>query len=163
MSLIINTNLGRLYLIQRRFDEAERQFQKTLEIDPNFGIAQRRLADLYDARGQYDKAMAEYAKAFPSETERVRQAYAERGVKGYWQARLEILERWRKQQYVVPTLFAIAYAHLGEKDKAFQELQRAVDEHSYEIDWLADPNFDLLRHDPRFKEIARQANVVVTE
>jgi len=47
--------------------------------------------------------------------------------------------------------FARAYAILGDKDRAFQWLTKAFDEHGAYIDWVnVSPMFDVLKGDPRF-------------
>ena len=51
-------------------------------------------------------------------------------------------------------------AALGEKDQAFAWLERACDDHSYEIVFLnVDPLFDGLRNDPRFPDLLRRAGL----
>ena len=45
-------------------------------------------------------------------------------------------------------------ARLGEKDDAFQYLERAFDERSFWMPFLnIDPLFDSLRADPRFRDL----------
>ena len=64
----------------------------------------------------------------------------------------------RKSIYISPYILATVYAGLGEKDKAFQFLQKAYDERSLEIssNLKADLRLDNLRTDPRFQALSRQ-------
>jgi len=56
-----------------------------------------------------------------------------------------------------PSLAAIFFAQLGEKDKAFAELNRAVENREYTVRFLrVEPGFDPLRDDPRFKELMQR-------
>jgi len=61
---------------------------------------------------------------------------------------------------VSPTLFARHYARLGEKDQAFEWLEKAYQEHEgglifLKVDQWADP----LRDDPRFHDLLRRMNL----
>ena len=52
---------------------------------------------------------------------------------------------------------AMAYWQLGEKDKAFAELDKAYENREYQLRFLKiDPSVDSLRDDPRFKELMRR-------
>jgi hypothetical protein len=50
-----------------------------------------------------------------------------------------------------PASIALIYAHLGQKDTAFDWLAKAVDQYDeYAPRMNADPRFDLMRSDPRW-------------
>ena len=53
----------------------------------------------------------------------------------------------------MPAILAGLYAMVGNKDRAFELLDRAVEERSLVVSWLRLPRFDNLRGDPRFKAI----------
>jgi hypothetical protein len=56
-----------------------------------------------------------------------------------------------------PSMAAIFFAQLGEKDKAFAELDKAIENREYTVRFLKiEPGFDPLRDDPRFKELLRR-------
>jgi hypothetical protein len=50
------------------------------------------------------------------------------------------------------------YAGLGEKEKAFEFLERAYQERSLDVSWFlkADLRIDNLRSDPRFQDLVRR-------
>ena len=49
---------------------------------------------------------------------------------------------------------------LGEKDQAFEWLERAVEDHSYDMVYLnVDPLFDGFRDDPRFPALVRKVGL----
>jgi len=56
-------------------------------------------------------------------------------------------------------VIATIYAGLGEKDKAFEFLERAEGEKSWDLVWgfKADLRIDNLRPDPRFQDLVRRA------
>jgi hypothetical protein len=64
--------------------------------------------------------------------------------------------RYRRSSIAQPRdpsayLMAIVYVGLGDKNRAFEWLQRAVDARAWELPALkGDPMFDPLRSDPRF-------------
>ena len=68
---------------------------------------------------------------------------------------LDLLNELSKRRDVAPQEFAVVYAGLGDKDKAFEFLQR---KHPAPIvpPLSVDPLWDNLRSDPRFEELLRQ-------
>jgi hypothetical protein len=64
---------------------------------------------------------------------------------------LEALERARVSEYVDAYFLAPLLNALGQRDRAFRELERAIEENSAGLYMLdVDPNLDPLRRDPRF-------------
>ena len=64
-----------------------------------------------------------------------------------------------KEGYVPSIAFARIYIGLGDNDNAISWLQKAYDEHSWELSWLnSDPICDPLRSDPRFIELVKKMN-----
>ena len=53
------------------------------------------------------------------------------------------------------------YASLGEKDKAFQFLEKAYQERSSDLPWFlkADLRIDSLRSDPRYADLVRRVGL----
>jgi tetratricopeptide (TPR) repeat protein len=56
-------NIGAIYLLMERLDEAERAFWDTLKINPNFADAWIHLGNVYFKRGKLDDAENAYRKA----------------------------------------------------------------------------------------------------
>jgi hypothetical protein len=64
---------------------------------------------------------------------------------------LEKLTERSKHQYVPSYWVAMIHVGLGDKDKAFSWLERAVQERSSWLAWAkVEPRFDPIRTDPRF-------------
>jgi hypothetical protein len=52
------------------------------------------------------------------------------------------------------------YAQLGDKDRAFESLERCYNEHCRYISYLtAQPDFDSLRSDRRYKELLTRIGI----
>lgn len=70
---------------------------------------------------------------------------------------LNTFKEAEKARYVEPYDSAAIYAALGDKDKAFAELERDFTERDFYITFLkVDPFMDPLRDDPRFKDLVRR-------
>ena len=67
----------------------------------------------------------------------------------------ELKER-SKQQYVSPMVFANIYAALGEKDLAFENLEKAYAERVPILRGMTSPVWNSLRSDPRFADLLRR-------
>jgi serine/threonine protein kinase/tetratricopeptide (TPR) repeat protein len=156
LSLIINTNLGRVFYFQHRYDAAIEQYERTLRIEPGFGGALWKLWHAQERAGRTEKAFAaleSWAKSTGAEGlgEALRRAYQERGYPG---ALRGLLDRFPASGRVDPYNLALIYAKLGEKSAVFKWLDQACRERSSEIVYLdVEPVLDVVRSDPRFAAI----------
>ncbi len=159
LSLIINTSLGRAYYYARNHDLAIEQLRRTLEMEPKFAEARFQLGLVYEAKRMYAEAEAEMQKSAELFADPLMQAwvgriYAVQGKRAEAERVLAELLEMSRRQYVPPYLIAIIYTGLGEKDSAFEWLEKTYQERSYYVIWLkADPLYDPLRSDPRFASL----------
>ncbi|MEP6707148.1 MAG: hypothetical protein ABJC05_06490, partial [Pyrinomonadaceae bacterium] len=73
---------------------------------------------------------------------------------------MEELKKLSEQGYVSPYYSVVLYLALGEKDQAFEWLDKAYDERSDLLVFLGrDPIFDSLRSDPRFADMMRRVGL----
>lgn len=74
----------------------------------------------------------------------------------------EIVDRWihpQPPQYVMNYFIAVSYAALGEKDAAFDQLEKAYQNHDWFLERIkVDPFMDPLRDDPRFDAMVKRLN-----
>ncbi len=70
----------------------------------------------------------------------------------YWTEKAE-------QEYVPPLSFAIIYAQLGEKNQAFEWLEKAYEERQGLIFLKVESIYDPLRDHLRFQELLRRMNL----
>jgi tetratricopeptide (TPR) repeat protein len=157
-----------------KYDEAIVQYRKALELEPDaityFGLVLARAED-----GDYATAINEAEKATKLDKSPVlltslASAYARAGRRADANRVLRRLqELWERQgtapawhtarsPYVCPYEVAGVYAQLGEKDRAFDWLDKAYRNRSC-LYWLrVDPRFDSIRSDPRFQELLAKMN-----
>jgi tetratricopeptide (TPR) repeat protein len=118
----------------------------------------------YEGTGKRLEAISEYQKAIEMSngdhdaTASLAHAFAAIGRRSEAEKILRDLERKSKSAYVSPYMIATIYAGLGEKDKAFELLEKAYQEKSLDISWhlKADLRIDNLRSDPRFQDLVRR-------
>jgi serine/threonine protein kinase/tetratricopeptide (TPR) repeat protein len=165
LSPLANTNLAYIYSHTGRMKEAILQAKTAVEIDPNFAYAHHVLGSLYELQGDYENAAAEYrewAKVPGTDALRLVTAhlYASEG------RRAEALQlvhepNSAKSMYFSPSyMCAEVYAKLGKKDEAFTQLDNAYKEHAEDLlDLKTDPDFAILRSDPRFQDLLRRVGL----
>ena len=116
----------------------------------------------------YAEAIAEYQKGMNLDGDSELAAALEQDYKtsGFRDAKRvvmrKILEKMReasKRERVSPLDFAFTYAELGEKEQAFEWLEKAYEERSSALVHLGDGlvcTCDALRSDPRFADLLRR-------
>jgi serine/threonine-protein kinase len=162
LSLIINTSMGRVLFGARRYDQAIEQLKKTLDLDPNFAEAHFQIGMAYERKRMYEEAVREFQKSVelfndPAMMAWVARAYAASGRRADAEQLLAELTEMSGQKYVSPYPLATVYAALGDKDRAFEWLEKVYRERSYYVVWLnIDPIFDDIRPDSRFQDLLRR-------
>ena len=166
LSLINNAVLTSAYLNDRQFDKAIAQGLRSYELDPNFPLARHWLGMAYVATQQFDKAVSislEVPADSPSRWLSVvvlGHAYAKMGRRADAEQQIAILRALTKSRYVRPSYIASIYAALGDRDKAFAELERSFDERDVYLNRVnSDPFMDPLRDDPRFKDLLKRLSL----
>jgi len=160
LSLPINAGMGWHYYLTRQYEEAIREYGKTLELNENFYMAHFLLGMTYEKVGRYDDALVSYERAItlsggsPAMLAAPGHAYAMLGRRDEARQVLAELHALSARQFVSPYHVAVIHAALGETDQAFDWLSRACDVQSEALIWFAvDPLLDGLRSDPRFNAI----------
>ena len=162
LSLMINTTLGWQFYLAGQNENAVEQLRKVLEIDPKFSPARRILEEVYAHIGKHKEAVAEREKALslsggPELAASIEEDFTKSGYKGVLQSWLEGLTELSKHSYVSSYSIAESYMRMDEKQKAFEWLEKAYEEHDSGLVSLAvEPMFETIRPDPRFKEIVRR-------
>jgi tetratricopeptide (TPR) repeat protein len=165
-------DLGQIYYFNREYREAEEYCRQALAIYPDFVFAHEYLADIYSQTGEYEKAFEEEISA-----QKTNSAFANESAK----RREELEANIAKQRTIYREgghrkfvenliggppegayhyLNAARYAFLGEKEKALNLLEKAIDGKEFLSAFVkADPVFDSLRGEPRYQEILHRMNL----
>jgi TolB-like protein/Tfp pilus assembly protein PilF len=142
------------FVTHGRLDEALVSAKRTMEIDPNYAYFEPALALVYRQQGRLADALDIYlrvAQTSGQPSSGLAITYARLGKKDDARRVLEKLLELAKKKYYAGDQIASVYIALGEKDAAFEWLNRAINEHSSAIHRVAfDPDFKDLRSDPRF-------------
>lgn len=162
-SVGLRSHLGAVLLLWRRYDRAMEQARRIVELEPSAYWGHALMASCYRDQGVFDKAILAYRTA----VELSRDASSMLGwfglslaLAGEAAEARAVLERLREraaQSYVPPTSFAWIHLGLGETERAFEWLDRAVEGRDQFIMpiksyWFFDP----IRSDPRFAALLRK-------
>lgn len=159
-------HLGQHYLYARQYDEAIKTLEETIRLDPNYSRAYLYISHAYELTNQNGKAIAAYLKskalngAEAQSIAELQKAYDTGGMRKFWQAELEQTIKKAQQNYVAPYNIALLYARLGEKDKAFEFLEKAYNERSPLLVAIrCDHELDTLRADARFADLLHRVGL----
>jgi tetratricopeptide (TPR) repeat protein len=174
LSIRINTSLADMLAFahaHRQYDQAIEQSRKAIELEPAqwiLGSIYWHLGAVYEKKGMYAEAIVEYQKGMNLSGESYLAAALDKTYKttGFREAksvvtkmRLEKMIEASKRERVPPLPFAFIYADLGEKEQAFEWLEKAYKERSSSLVHLGDGipcTCDALRSDPRFADLLRR-------
>ncbi|MEQ1605597.1 MAG: protein kinase [Pyrinomonadaceae bacterium] len=151
-------NVGWSYFYKHEYDKAIEQYREALELDPQFATVYESLGQTYAKKEMPDEAIASFLRekelvgVAPDRLSVLSEAFRAHGLRGFWQQELELAEERGKQgQHKLPRRMARIYTELGQNDKAFEWLDKALVEHTPLLIFLkTDPTFDPLRLDPRY-------------
>ncbi len=169
LSLIINADLGADYFYARQYDNAIEQLRKTIEMDQNFYTAHYFLGMAYAMKGALPEAIAEYRRAQqlsddPFVLAYLGHAFAASGKRGEALKTLDQLKAIAKRRYVPAYSFAILYAAIGDKDQAFQWLEKLYQDRAFDIAYLkVNPFFDALRSDSRITDLVQRVGSLIEQ
>jgi TolB-like protein/Tfp pilus assembly protein PilF len=170
LSTVINVDLGETFYYAHRYDEADKQMRKGLEIDPtsfyahfNFGIVLQLKGDLSGAIAEYEKAKQLGDNPYVSML--CAQAKAHAGNKDAALRMLSDLDKMSQQREVVGYLRTLLYLSLNNKDEALRWLEEDFKERDgSNICWIkVDPLLDSLHGDPRFEALVQKVIAPKTE
>jgi TolB-like protein len=159
---------ARQLMTSGRYTEAADVLRDIVEERPELSMAWEMLARAHvaagDAEGAVDVIEAWHESGLPGapDSERMESlddAVARDGALGYWSWQLESLEgRAEEERAAPPSEIAAAHAALGNTDLAFEYMLQALVRGDPGLFSLrSDPVWDDVRGDPRFRELARQA------
>ena len=168
-SLSISADVAQILWFDGEYQASITQFRNAIEIDPSQPTAaslHRWLGLIYEERNMHEQAVAEFIESLrlqngsPERISALRQAYDAGGVKGYWLKWLQFREQRIKLGGINPFNVAQVYALVGDMDNAFEQLQKACDDHSLPVAALRfGPTFEKLRSDQRYAAILKRVKL----
>jgi serine/threonine-protein kinase len=167
VSVSIRRSMGWLEYYARHYDDALDDLRRALALNPTSEETHRLLGLVYLQQGSYDDATASFKEALAnSENDTLAFAglghvAARRGREGEARAVLEELHQRSRTRYVSPVAPAGLCVTLGERDHAFDWLEKAYQERR---GWLAylkiEPMLDGLRGDRRFRRLLERMRLI---
>jgi len=165
LDLLANLDMAGILLAAGMSDRSIEQSRKALEIDPNYWWSYQTLGLSYARKKQYPEAVAALERARladpnPAILGYLGYVYARAGKKAEAQKMLDELKELSTERYVSPYRAACIDAGLGNKEEAFEWMDRALNERTPFMTLLKfDTVLEDLRDDPRFKDLLKRMNL----
>jgi tetratricopeptide (TPR) repeat protein len=165
-------DLGQAYYFDHRYDEAKAHCRAALDLDPEFIFAHAYLEHIDMVTGEYGQAIDEWkilatlADDYPTQSGPQKQQNVQRfetlaanfknSTDAFFNALIDANTRTPDICYGNARIYAL----LGDKEKALADLDCTIGNKNFGVVFVrADPVFDGLRDDPRFKEIMKKMNL----
>jgi tetratricopeptide (TPR) repeat protein len=166
LSAVTGTSHGDTFYYARRYQEAIARYQRTLELDPGYSWARMNLGRALQELGRHDEAIRTFEAALRDtganldESPALAHAWAAAGDRPRAETILaRVIERWREGS-VSPYSVANIHAALGDRDQAFEWLERALEDRDrMMVSLRVHPRLDPLRGDPRFADLLRRTGL----
>ncbi len=148
-----------------RQSDAERELLVALRMDSNFTLGHLYLGRVYQAKGQLDSALSQYAATGPLRNWVPTVAgegyvYGMLGRRREARAALARMDSLSRRQYVTAYAVALVHTALGQRDSAFVWLEQGVRERTHWLVWLnRDLRWDPLRTDQRFQALVHEVGL----
>lgn len=167
LSLAVRAVHGWVLLSAGRYDEAREELETTIAMDQDFQLSHWFLGQLAFAQGEYAAAVEAFETATAMSgrlSRRVADLASANAFAGRPDRALELLGELERRrgagEYVSRYDLAIVYAGLGERDRAFRELEGALVERTWQVVNMGiDPMLGPLRTDPRFDQLLVRAGL----
>ncbi len=163
LSSTVHSAFGRVLYRARKFDQAIPHLNQAIALEPGprSSDGYGRLADVYEALGRYDEALALYEKVNVLRGRLVRGpdvaiVFARMGKRAEAKRIVASL-----RDTSPPAQMAQAYALLGNSDEAFRLLFKHAEERNGLNYVKTEPRFDSLHADPRWSLLLRRMNLPV--
>jgi eukaryotic-like serine/threonine-protein kinase len=165
-SPIINANVAWCYYLARDYESAIQQARSTLELYPNFVVADEYIGQALAEKSKTDEAVAAFQKLVdaaptdPSGKSWLAYVYGRAGNSGQALAYIKDLEAQSKTKTVPAYYFAIAFAGLNQQGAALQSLGKSYEERDgHLVNLKVHPAFDRLHGNPQFQELLRRMSL----
>jgi len=165
LSLVNRSDAAYLFDCARQYDRLIEEANKILELDPGSTSGHFWLGKAYLQKGLTQQALAELEKTIDIQSGSgslgtIGYAYAIAGRRSEALKVIDQLKKLSERKYFSPYSTVLVYAGLGDKDHAFEWLEKAFAERNDNLPFLkTDPLLDKLRSDPRFNDLLRRVGL----
>ena len=163
VNVVSISTLGNIYYYARRYDLAEAEITKALELEPNYALAHFFRARIYKEQEKHTEAIREAERyvALVGRTGRSLAMLAATCLRGGREVEgrklIQELQALSRQSYFSPAEMSQAYASLKDADSAFAWLEKAFETRDVVLVRLKiDPAWDPIRDDPRYADLVRR-------
>ena len=150
----------------RRYDEALQRVPAAIKLDEKVWWTYYWQGIAFSEKGMHDKAIESLQIAARLDDSTLirgvlAHALARAGHKEEAQRVIDDLITLSKSKFVSQSTIAMGYAGLGDKDKAFEWLDKSYESHDEAIYWTKNhPMFEPLRDDPRYMLLLKRLNLL---
>jgi TolB-like protein/Tfp pilus assembly protein PilF/tRNA A-37 threonylcarbamoyl transferase component Bud32 len=167
---IVQHGLGWSNFYARRYDESLRHARRLVANEPQYGMGYLFLCVPLSNLGMHDEALIMGKRAVemlgrtPYTLVWLAAACGAAGKVDEANGLMAEIASFEGKRYISPYLTAMAWARLGNRDRALELLEKAWEIRDARLLWLGvDPQFDSLRAEPRLMEVLRASNNPLAE
>jgi eukaryotic-like serine/threonine-protein kinase len=172
LSAVIATRIGTFLYFARQYDQAIEQCQKVLKSEPKYVQAHLFLGMAFEQKGMYKEAISSLQEAVRlslqegggDDTESLAtlgHSYAVAGERAAAEMIINELNERSLKRFISPFYIAKIFTGLGEKDIAFEWLEKSFLEREEWITYLGvNPVMDILRSDARFRSLMARIGLI---
>jgi Tfp pilus assembly protein PilF len=166
LSVVMTQQVGQVYVFAGQYDSALAYAQRAAEIDSTFPLIAATRSLVYLRKGMYPEAIEEARKLIslgnvPRGLTDLAIAYALSGQTDKARETLARLLEWMNGHYVSFVYVARVYCALGDRERVFEYLEKAHEEHDDNLiqPAMMPPWCDFIKSDPRYKELMKKVGV----
>jgi TolB-like protein/DNA-binding winged helix-turn-helix (wHTH) protein/Tfp pilus assembly protein PilF len=150
-------NSAYIYFLVGNLDAAERDIRRSIAISPTFSGSHKALGQIFLQRGQPEAALVEM-QAETSEGRDIGLALAYHALGRHVDSDAALARATQRLADLAPVDIAIVHAYRGERDAAFEWLEKAVAQHDLALGHKLrdEPKLKPLRDDPRYKDLLQK-------
>jgi tetratricopeptide (TPR) repeat protein len=154
--------LGKVLTMQRKYDEAIKEYKVLLEAQPEHKYAWFLLSDTYHLKKMGAESVAARLKGLRNvgaekEAQIEERVFRTGGEKAIWEREYKQLKEDIKKRYVSPFALASAAARIGNKEDTLKYLEAAYEERT---PWMVlvqfEPDFDFVHGEERYRNIIKK-------
>jgi tetratricopeptide (TPR) repeat protein len=151
--------------MQRKYDEAIKEYKVLLEAQPEHKYAWFLLSDAYRFKKMSSEAVEARFKGLRNvgaekEAQIEERVFRSGGEKAIWEREFKHLKEEVKKRYVSPFGLASAAAKVGNKEETLKYLEAAYEERT---PWMVlvqfEPDFDFVHGEERYRNIIRKMGI----